>query len=714
MNENFAFMLGTKTKEQLAGDDSDKASAPAIEGTLSGSALPAPIADLLKTNAPFKNQEIEIKKTDDDTIFLLVSVEQLQLNDQRNWLIAAIDITEKKKAELSLITNEVKYRSLIEQASDGIVITDLAGIIMEVNKSICNMMGYDEEELIGNYVNHFLPKEDLTRQPLRIDALIMGETLLYERKMQKKDGTLLDIEVNSKMTAGYSLIGFVRDITERKMAEAQLKQSNERFELLAKATNDALWDHDFINNETVGNENLYNLFGLVQGKDRLDLDTYFSRLHPEDSERVVQNFGKAIEEKAVSITNEFRFIKPDGTYKHIYDRAYIKYDNDYRPVRILGVMQDVTGRIKDRQKLVKEKELSDSIVNNLPGIFYLYDNTGRFIRWNKNFETVTGYTPEEIRKMHPLDFFDDDIKATVEQRIRNVFMKKMPGAEFQLLTKERKKIPFYYNSIAIEYEGTPCLVGMGFDVTERKKIEQELLVSNEHMEQKALQLKTSNAELERFAYIVSHDLQEPLRMVSSFLKMLQQKYKSKLDDTGEQYIHFAVDGANRMKKLIMDLLEYSRTGTNMDIEPTVDMNQVVRESLKVFENLIHEQKAVVRVGELPVLPAMSKMQMFRLMQNLVSNALKYHGEVPPIIRIEAIEEYDQWVFSVQDNGIGIEPKFFDRIFIVFQRLHNRDEFSGTGIGLSICKKIVERQGGKIWLESVPDIGSTFYFSIPKR
>jgi len=300
------------------------------------------------------------------------------------------------------------------------------------------------------------------------------------------------------------------------------------------------------------------------------------------------------------------------------------------------------------------------------------------------------------------------------ERMRNVFEKLMPGGEFPLLTKDGRQIPFYYNSLASEYEGVPAVMGMGFDVTDRKKIEQELLISNQHLEQKATELKNSYSELERFAYIVSHDLQEPLRMVSSFLKLLQQKYKTQLDETADKYIHFAVDGAERMKQLITDLLEYSRTGTSKDVAANTNMNEVVGDVLNVLENLIQEQEAIVQVGSLPILPQTSKIQMFQLIQNLLSNALKYHSEKRPVIKINAVEKADQWLFSVEDNGIGIEPKFSDKIFIIFQRLHNKNEFSGTGIGLSICKKIVEKHGGKIWVESTLGNGSTFYFSILKK
>ena len=794
-----------------------------------------------------------------------------------NTLIGFIrDITERKNAELFLEQSEVKYRSLFEQASDGIIITGLSGIVIEVNKSFCEMSGYLIDELIGKPATDFMPKADVTENPLRINEVLQGLSVRHERNLQKKDGTIINVEVNSRMSIDKTLIGFVRDITERKKAANDLQKSNERFELIARATKDAIWDHDFTNNETVGNENLYNLYGFTPQKDRINFDTFLSHIHPDEAAMVIQRMDKAIKEKRFSMAEEFRFRTADGSYRHFYDRAFIKYDDNGAPVRILGVMQDITRQIKDAQKLLKEKELSDtiinslpavfflfnisgkflrwnknveiisgysseeisnlnpmnfvdeaergqvmekisnvfesgldnveanvvlkngqkipyyfsgmmidyegeiclmgfgidfsdkvkaekllkeseqkfrslvehasdgvtilsaagtpmyvspslerilgyteaemkamnvfdlthpddaeaiaktynlvisnpgvpikghnsrirhkdgswrwfedtitnmlhipsingivenlrditekleiekrirtekelsdSIINSLPGIFYLYNKNGNFIRWNKNFEIVTGYTSEEIRQLHPLDFYKSDLMQTGGASADPKFLNQAAGVELQLLTKSGKKVPFYINLMSIDYEGVPCIMGMGIDVTDRKKIEQQLLVSNQRLERKATELKDSFAELERFAYIVSHDLQEPLRMISSFLKLLDQKYKPLLDEKGATYIHFAVDGAERMKQLIMDLLEYSRTGTNKDIAADADMNAVLTDVQNVLATVIREQNAVIQFNQLPVLLNTSRIMMFQLMQNLLGNALKYRAE----------------------------------------------------------------------------------------
>jgi two-component system CheB/CheR fusion protein len=251
------------------------------------------------------------------------------------------------------------------------------------------------------------------------------------------------------------------------------------------------------------------------------------------------------------------------------------------------------------------------------------------------------------------------------------------------------------------------------DVTDRKRQENQLHLLNADLAKRAGELSTSNAELERFAYIASHDLQEPLRMVSSFLQLLQKRYKGQLDQKADQYIHYAVDGAERMKALIMDLLEYSRVGTGKDSFGEVDTAVVMQEVGDIFREKIIAARARVEIDLLPKIWG-DKVQISQLFQNLLSNALKYHSEKLPSIRVQAKEEATYWLFSVGDNGIGIDSQFFDKIFIIFQRLHNKSDYSGTGIGLAICKKIVERHGGRIWVESRPEEGSTFYFTISKK
>ena len=241
------------------------------------------------------------------------------------------------------------------------------------------------------------------------------------------------------------------------------------------------------------------------------------------------------------------------------------------------------------------------------------------------------------------------------------------------------------------------------DISARKAAEADLI-------DKMAELKRSNEELSQFAYIASHDLQEPLRMVSSYTQLLSQRYAGKLDSDADEFIAFAVDGAMRMQRLIQDLLAYSRVGTSKMDLATISSGKALEIALTNLAGAIDDSSAVVTRGEMPSVRA-DEMQLVQLFQNLIGNAIKYRGPDTPKVHVSVVEKRGKWQFSVQDNGLGIEEQYYDRIFGMFQRLHNRREFSGTGIGLAICRKIVERNGGEMSVTSKVDHGSTFQFTL---
>ena len=250
------------------------------------------------------------------------------------------------------------------------------------------------------------------------------------------------------------------------------------------------------------------------------------------------------------------------------------------------------------------------------------------------------------------------------------------------------------------------------DVTEQKRLHRELSESHQKLERQAAELSASNADLEQFAYVASHDLAEPLRMVSSYVALLARDYGGRLDDKADKYIHYAVDGAERMRLLIDGLLDYSRVGNGDEPFVDVDCGRIVEEAIQSLSKSIGEAGAEVSTGPLPRVYGNAG-QLGRVFQNLISNALKYRAERTPRIEISAAQEDARWRFSVRDNGIGIEPRHAERIFVIFQRLHGREKYPGTGIGLAISKRIVERHGGQIWVEPADGGGSVFQFTLPR-
>lgn len=250
-------------------------------------------------------------------------------------------------------------------------------------------------------------------------------------------------------------------------------------------------------------------------------------------------------------------------------------------------------------------------------------------------------------------------------------------------------------------------------IAELEKLESVRKRAEEELKETLEDLERSNKELEQFAYVASHDLQEPLRMVASYVQLLERRYKDKLDSDASEFIAYAVDGARRMQRLINDLLDYSGIGTRGKKFEKTDCAHVLGQAIVNLQGPIAKSGAAVINGDLPKIRA-DESQLIQLFQNLIDNSIKFRGKEPPRIHFGAKRKRKEWLFSVQDNGIGIDPQYAERIFVIFQRLHNRKKYSGTGIGLAICKRIVERHAGRIWVESTPGKDSTFFFTIPRK
>ena len=327
--------------------------------------------------------------------------------------------------------------------------------------------------------------------------------------------------------------------------------------------------------------------------------------------------------------------------------------------------------------------------------------------WNMGAKKIYGYSAEEILGKNVSILEPDNLKGEIKQLIEK--------------TKQEVKIQ-HYETLRLKKDGTKINVSLtlspifdssgkfvsisciGRDITEGKKAEELLKMRLE-------ELTRSNEELEQFAYVSSHDLQEPLRMISIYLQLLQKRYQGNLDDKADKYIHFAVDGASRMQNLINDILEYSRlTRISREPKPT-ECEFILNQALSSLKLFINENKATVSNDPLPKV-IVDSTQLCQVFQNLILNGIKFRSEEAPKIHISAEKKANEWIFSVQDNGIGIDPQYSKRIFEIFKRLHTGDKYLGTGIGLSICKRIVEGHSGSIWVESELGKGSTFYFTLP--
>jgi PAS domain S-box-containing protein len=324
----------------------------------------------------------------------------------------------------------------------------------------------------------------------------------------------------------------------------------------------------------------------------------------------------------------------------------------------------------------------------------------RFLEVNRSFERMTGLKREAIVGKTVLEILPNIERCWIEQ-YGKVALSGEP-ASFENYSRELNK--YFAVEAYSPHKGQFAVVVS--DITERK-IREDLL------QRMTEDLRRSNKELEQFAYIASHDLQEPLRMVASYLQLLERRYKGKLDNNADEFISYAVDGAVRMQRMINDLLSYSRIGTREKVTEPVDSNKVLSDVLASLRLHIEETKAKITFDPLPVVMANAS-ELAQVFQNLINNAIKFHGNNPPEIHLRAEQNEHAWLFSVQDNGIGLAPEYADKIFALFKRLHSASRYPGSGIGLTICKKIIESRNGRIWVESEPDKGSVFYFTIPLR
>lgn len=384
------------------------------------------------------------------------------------------------------------------------------------------------------------------------------------------------------------------------------------------------------------------------------------------------------------------------------------FDKNAKVIYAIAVFNDISKRKRLEDEIIKKEVFLDSIIENIPNMLFVKDAEElRFVRFNKAGEELLGYPKKEMIGKNDYDFFPKEQADFFTAKDRDVLEsgKMLDIPEELIQTKKKGERILHTKKIPITDEsGKPLyLLGISEDITEKKK-------AADALEQRTRELARSNTDLEQFAYVASHDLQEPLRTVSSYVQLIERRYEDKLDNDAKEFIKFAVDGVNRMQNLISALLQYSRVSTRGQEPVPTNIEDVINAVKQNLHEAIVESKATITADELPTLKA-DEAQMIQLFQNLIGNALKFKGEADPKIHISAKKQDSFWLFSVKDNGIGIEKENLERIFIIFQRLHTRDEYKGTGIGLAVCKKIVERHGGKIWAESEEGKGTTFFFTI---
>ena len=614
---------------------------------------------------------------------------------------------------------EVASRNVFERAFEkaglGVAHIGTNRRFLRVSAPLCRILGYPERELLrltGKDISH---PEDADVIDAQRKRLYSGEidAVRIEKRYLRKDRSVVWVSftmVLERDAGGTPLyeVAVYDDITARKRAEAALREGEERYRRTFELAGSGLAHVSLEGRFLRVNPRLCEMLGYTP--DELVTLSVKDVSHAEDRDAADGPRARVISGELDSVRLEKRYLRKDGAVVWASVIIALERDAAGRPLYAISVLDDITARKRIEAALRDSEAMFRSTFELAASGIAHVGLDGRFLRVNRQLCGILRYREDELigRSVKAVSHPDDrDVTDAQRARVRAGEARSV-RFEKRYLRKDGSTVWVSLGVALLRDElGTPRYeIAMFDDITERKQAEAALREAHE-------ELKRSNAELEQFAYVASHDLQEPLRMVSSYTQLLVRRYGEKLDADAKEFMGFIVDGAARMKQLIEDLLAYSRVGSKGKDFKRVELDRPLRRALANLKAALAEAGAEVTHDALPALEA-DEAQLAQLFQNLIGNALKFRAARAPRIHVGVAEHPGCIEIAVRDNGIGIEPQYFERIFMVFQRLHSKGEYPGTGIGLAICKKVVERHGGQIRVESTPGEGSAFIFTLPKE
>jgi len=740
-NLGFAKMFGYSLEEVMGKSAADFLTPESVEVVLHHTAI--------HYEAPY---EVTGIKKDGTYINLEVVGKQSLYQGRVVRVSAARDITDRKRTEVELRERERLFSTLAEALPVTIFRFDANSHCTYINNYWTTMTGRTVDSVMGLGWLETLHPEDRDRLA---SAWLEWSQDAQQRGLYQNEGRFVHLngrdiwyyiqalpEVNENgETVGF--IGVLNDITDRKCAEAELRRREELYRALASNfPNGAvhIFDHDLryllsdgteMGKVGLSREQLegHLLWEVVPSETNAVLEPlYRAALAGETTsaelsfaDQIYQIYTLPLRNEADEIFAGLSMSQNVTLLKQAEQTLRTARDELERQV------QERTQELQEANTLLAQREREfRTLVENTPDVITRHDRQYRCLYINPASMQSLGMPPEFFLGKKPSELgYPEDLANFWENSLENVFTKgEMRVDEFTALNGDKPR--HYQVYVVPEREADQAIVSVvtiGRDITSLRQAE-------ESTRKLAEELLRSNQELEQFAYIASHDLQEPLRAITSFTQLLAQEYQEQLDGDADMYIEFIVDGATRMQQLIRDLLTYSRVGRyELKLQP-VNCNALLERVKQDLQVAIAENQAIITADPLPIITA-DPNQMANLLQNLISNSLKYRSKADPRIHITArnhtvesthassqdssshlIHSSEEWIFSLQDNGIGIEPQYAKRIFGIFQRLHTSDEYSGTGLGLAICQKIIERHQGRIWVESQLGQGATFFFTIP--
>ncbi|WP_425499299.1 ATP-binding protein [Natronosalvus caseinilyticus] len=631
---------------------------------------------------------------------------------------ANTDSTEHKdsETELTRVTAEPEqerrlYETIITSTPDLVYAFNLDYRFIFANEALLEMWGQTLEESIGKTLLEIgyepwhaeMHKREIdqvveTKEPIR------GEVAFEHAELGHRIYDYIFAPVLNDEGEVEAIAGTTRDITDHKKAEEALQKSKERFRALVNASSDVVYRMSPDWSE------MHHLEGrdFIADTHESTSDWLDKYIHSDDMERVKKAINEAIRTKS-AFELEHRVEQVDGSLGWTFSRAVPMLDDDGNIVEWIGMASDITEQKNRERELERALDLLEKTERIADVGGWEIDVETQDVFWTDHiFEVLEVDADEEPPLEEAIDMYHEDDQPIVQEAVENALDS---GESFDVEARIRTDSD---DVRWLRLQGVPetvdgeiiSLRGAVQDITERRQRERRL-------EEVVEKLEESNERLEQFAYAASHDLQEPLRMVSSYLQLLEHRYADSLDEDAQEFIAFAVDGADRMRAMIDGLLEYSRVDTRGESLEPVDLDSVFSDVYQDLHVKIEEHDAEITAEGLPHVIGDAE-QLRQLFQNLLDNAIEYSGDLPPRVHVsvEQTDNGDERVISVSDGGIGIDPEQADRVFEVFESLHSQDEYDGTGIGLALCERIVERHGGDIWVESEPGEGATFSFTLP--
>jgi PAS domain S-box-containing protein len=522
----------------------------------------------------------------------------------------------------------------------------------------------------------------------------------------RKDGTEVFVEASVSLITGITgepsgFRGIVRDITERKQVDEVIKESEAQYRDLVERAGIAIVIDDMEGNFAYFNDRYAEMFGYSM--EEMRDQTIESTTHPDDVERILGFHHGRIKGEDVPSRFEVRGLRKDGSVFHL-ELDVGSLEKDGIAIGTRTYLWDISERVLARELLQQSEANYRGIFDGVQDAILVESLDGEIFDANPRACEIFGWSREEMLTKTVSDLVPEGQLAVIPSEITETDLLDHP-IETINMRANGEIFPVEFTTRIQTIGGETVMLIVLRDITERKRVEESL-------EQYKQDLIRSNKDLELFAYAISHDLQEPLRMVASYVELIEKRYKDQLDAEAEEFIDFAVDGAHRMQGMIQGLLELSRVDTRGKPLTPTDTQNVLEQVSANLQVAIETSGLIITHDPLPTVDA-DEAQLIQLFQNLIGNALKFKGEDKPNVHIKAERTEQGWLFSVRDNGIGLDLEHADRIFLIFQRLHTLEEYPGSGMGLAICKRIVERHGGRIWVESEPGEGATFYFTLPE-